>query len=185
VSGPLLPVVEGRCIYGGGVTAGGRSAGGGVAGGAAGEGVAGERVTGGGATVGGGIAGGATAHAMTVLSIPRPKHIIRRRETIGRTPFRVRYPVIHVIAATPVMSKTCAMIPGSPYAYGYPVRILSASQCSRTPSLFFLQESKTPFVPVKFIYIFSDTQSIYNRVVVDNAFFERGICGRTLVLYPS
>ena len=84
MSGPLLPVVEGRCRYGGGATAGGRSAGGGVAGGAAGEGV-----TGGGATVGGGIAGGATAHAMTVLSIPRPKHIIRRRETIGRTPFRV------------------------------------------------------------------------------------------------
>lgn len=78
--------------------------------------------------------------------------------------------MIHVISATPVMSKTCAMIPGSPYAYSYPARVLSASQCSRTPSLFFLQESKIPFVPVKFIYIFSDTQSIYNRIVVDNAF---------------
>jgi hypothetical protein len=28
-----------------------------------------------------------------------------------------------------------------------------------------------PFVPVKFIGIFSDTQSIYNRIVVDHSFF--------------
>lgn len=35
--------------------------------------------------------GGATAHAVTVLHIPRPRKIIRRRETIGRTPCRGQF----------------------------------------------------------------------------------------------
>src|SRR4029450_9267090 len=79
-------VVEGGWIYGGGSTAGGTAKGGGVAGGAMAEGADGDEVTGGGGTGGGAIAGGVTAHPMMVLSIPRPRHMIWRRETIGRTP---------------------------------------------------------------------------------------------------
>src|SRR5215475_5081047 len=84
MSGLLLPVEEGRCIYGGGT-----SAGGGVAGGATVEGADGDDVTGGGVTGGGTIAagGGGTAHPMMVLSIPRPRHITYRRATIDRTPY--------------------------------------------------------------------------------------------------
>ena len=112
MSGPLVPVAEGRGTYGRGVTAGGTSAGAGVEGGATAEGATGDGVTGGGATGGGTTAGeGATEHPMTVLSIPRPRHITRRRVTIGRPPFRREYPVIQVISAIPIMSKTCAMLP--------------------------------------------------------------------------
>ena len=81
LSSPRLPVVEGGYIYGGGATIGGTSTLGDVAGGTTAEGAA----AGGGAS-GGGIVGGGTAHAIMVLSIPRLRHMICRRETIGRTP---------------------------------------------------------------------------------------------------
>ena len=87
MSGPRLPVVEGGYIYGGGATIGGMSKGMGGAGGATAEEVEGGKVTGGGVTGGEATTGGVTAHPMMVLSIPRPRHITHRRETIGRTPF--------------------------------------------------------------------------------------------------
>jgi NAD(P)-dependent dehydrogenase (short-subunit alcohol dehydrogenase family) len=46
----------------------------------------GEATLGGSTSGGGGTEGGVTVHAMTVLSIPRLRPIIRRRETIGCTP---------------------------------------------------------------------------------------------------
>src|SRR5438132_1500892 len=44
----------------------------------------------------------------------------------------------------------------------------SVAQSSPTHAVFSLQPSKIPFVPVKFIDICSDTQSIYSCIVVDH-----------------
>ena len=82
--GNALPESSGRhpSLYFGGM-----SKGIGGAGGATAEEVEGGKVTGGGGTGGEATTGGVTAHPMMVLSIPRPRHITHRRETIGRTPF--------------------------------------------------------------------------------------------------
>ena len=50
---------------------------------------------------------------------------------------------------------------------------MSGSVLSYTIIIRFPQ-SKIPFVPVKFIYIFSDTQSIYHHIVIDHAFLNEG-----------
>jgi hypothetical protein len=42
--------------------------------------------------------------------------------------------------------------------------------CCRTPLPFPFQHSKMLFVPVKFIGVFSDTQSIYNHIAADHTF---------------
>jgi hypothetical protein len=88
MSGALLPVVEGGRAYGRGTTVGGTAEGSGVEGGATGGGAAGGVVAGG-ATGGGGVEGGATAHAMTVLNMPRHRSINRSRVPIGGRPLTV------------------------------------------------------------------------------------------------
>src|SRR2546430_14435105 len=79
------PAEYGGWIGGGGSATGGTSTGGtstgGGTGGATAEGAAGAKVARKGA-----MGGGVTAHAMTVLSIPRPRHSIRRRATISCLP---------------------------------------------------------------------------------------------------
>src|SRR5262249_15538628 len=85
MSGFRVPVAAAGGPYGRGVTTGGMATGGGIGGGATAGGAAGDGATRGGAP-GGGVVGGARAHPITVLSIPRPRHMIRSRAIIGRSP---------------------------------------------------------------------------------------------------